>query len=394
MKTLIKVIPFINPAYNHIKTYGAIILKKILIFILCFLLLITPLGVCGMELSAQSAILIEAETGRVLYSKNSGKRMGMASTTKIMTALVALDKYNPADIITASYKAANTEGSSIYLKSGEKMSLEHVLYGLMLASGNDAAVAIAEHIGKNEYTFAQYMNNKAINLGLKDTHFENPNGLSHENHYTTAYDLAMITREAMKNEIFREIVSTKNKVLKSLSGENDRYIKNHNKLLWQYENCVGVKTGFTKKDGRCLVSAATKNNVNLIAVTLNAPNDWSDHEKMLDYGFDYLKNKKIINTAKYAGNVYVKNGIVDNVECIFAKDFSVSLNKDDKLIIKKKFISSIDAPVKKGDTAGYAEIYINGVKIGEVDILTNQNVDLTDKNKFIRQFTSMLLNLI
>lgn len=369
-------------------------MKKLFALLLCFMIISNSTLVSALDLSAQSAVLLDADTGRVIYSKNSRKKMGMASTTKIMTALVALDKYNPSDVVTASYKASMTEGSSIYLKPNEKMSLEDVLYGLMLASGNDAAVAIAEHIGKNQYTFVEYMNKKVINLGLNDTHFENPNGLSDKNHYTTAYDLAMITREAMKNEIFRGIVSTKNKVLKSLSGENDRYVKNHNKLLWQYDNCIGVKTGFTKKDGRCLVSAAAQDDVNLIAVTLNAPDDWNDHKKMFDFGFDCMSKKKIISKGKYAGNVKVNNGINDNTRCIFKENFFVSIKEDDEVMIKKNLIYNMNAPVKKGDTAGYAEIYINGISFGRVDIITDQTIDLTYKNKFIRQFTSMLINLI
>ena len=238
------------------------------------------------------------------------------------------------------------------------------------------------------------MNNKAISLGLNDTHFENPNGLPCDRHYTTAYDLAMITREAMKNKTFREIVSTKNKVLKSSSGENDRYIKNHNKLLWQYEGCVGVKTGFTKKDGRCLVSAAYKNGITLIAVTLKAPDDWNDHKKLFDYGFDRLSVKKVITGGKKAGNVVVNNGIFKSSECIYAEDFIISVEENDITEIKVFLPKSIDAPVKNGDTAGYARVLINGKTAGEVEIIVNTDVDLTDETRLIRQFINLLIRLI
>ena len=365
------------------------------IFLLLFLIVFTqPLQIRAFELSAESAVLIDAETGRVIYSKNSRERMGMASTTKIMTALVALDKYNPDDVVTASYKASNTEGSSIYLKPGEKMSLEHVLYGLMLASGNDASVAISEHIAGNEYTFVEYMNRKAANLNLLDTHFENPNGLSHENHYTTAYDLSQITREALKNEKFRQVVSTKNKVLKSLSGENDRYIKNHNKLLWQYDGCIGVKTGFTKKDGRCLVSAAEKDGITLIAVTLNAPDDWNDHKKLFDYGFSNLTHKRVIRKGEKAKTVNVNNGVLGSVDCIFSKEISVSVKKEENVLVKLFVPEVVDAPVKEGQQIGFAKVYVDQVQVDETSVIASQNIDVTKETKLVQQFINLFTILI
>ncbi len=237
------------------------------------------------SLSARSAVLIELESGRVLLEKNANSRMGMASTTKIMTALTALTLAKPEDILTVPKGAVGIEGSSVYLTAGERLSVRELLYALLLSSANDAAAALALCLSGSIEAFADKMNECAAALGLKDTHFVNPHGLYDGEHYTTAYELALITREALKNDTLAKIFATYKTNIPLCGKENGRLLVNHNKLLRTYEGAIGVKTGFTKKTGRCLVGAARRDGMTLISVTLNAPDDWRDHTAMLDYGF-------------------------------------------------------------------------------------------------------------
>lgn len=240
------------------------------------------------SVSAQAAVMTEVSSGKILYSKNADKVLPMASTTKIMTALVAVEAAGDRldEVVEISDSAAGVEGSSMYLEKGEKMTLRELLYGLMLSSGNDAAVAIAENIGGSVEGFVDMMNQKAAEMGLTSTHFVNPNGLPDESHYSSANDMAKMTCHAMKNPDFAEIVGTKSY---NISGEGKSYprtLSNHNKLLRMYEGCIGVKTGFTKAAGRCLVSCAERDGLMLVCVTLNAPDDWNDHTLMFNYGFE------------------------------------------------------------------------------------------------------------
>ena len=255
--------------------------------LLIFSLLITQNAI-AVDLSARAAALIDGKSGKVLFEKNKDERLPMASTTKIMTGLLACESKKMKKVVTVSPVASGTEGSSLWLEPGEKQTLENLTYGLMLRSGNDAAVAIAEYLGGSTEAFALMMNERAKKIGVQNTGFQNPNGLDAEGHFTTAYDLALISREAMKNKKFRKIVSAKNKTIPWESSEWDRSLTNHNKMLWRYEGCNGIKTGFTKKSGRCLVTSAKRGKTELICVTLNAPDDWNDHTKMLDYGFETL----------------------------------------------------------------------------------------------------------
>lgn len=262
----------------------------------------------ALSVSAQSAVLIEAESGTVIYSKNADTPLPMASTTKIMTALTALELASPNTEIAADAAAVGIEGSSVYLVENEKLTLEQLLYALMLESANDAAAAIAIGLCGSIEAFAKEMNRKATDIGLKQTHFTNPHGLDDENHYTTAYELAVITRYALNNDLFRQIVSTRKTTIPHADSEADRLLVNHNKLLRQYDGCIGVKTGFTKRSGRCLVSAAERDGVTVIAVTLNAPNDWDDHTALLDYGFSCYQSVLLCKKEQYLFPVSVVNG--------------------------------------------------------------------------------------
>ncbi len=258
---------------------------KKLIFVLCFIITFhNPAKAEAISLSAASAILIDSTTGRVIYEKNADKKMPMASTTKIMTAICTIENINSNVPIKVNSDAAGIEGSSIYLKAGERITIKELLCGMLLNSGNDAATALALEVGGSVEGFSEIMNKTAIKIGANSTNFSNSSGLYEDNHYTTARDLAKISAYAMENPLIRWIVSSKE--LKISNGDKGaRFLKNHNKLLWQYEGCTGIKTGYTKKCGRCLVSSAKRGSRELIAVTLNAPDDWRDHKILFDYGF-------------------------------------------------------------------------------------------------------------
>ena len=274
----------------------------------CVLALLLVLPRAG-AVSARAAIVIDADTGETLFEQNADSRLPMASTTKIMTALVALGEGDLDRVYTVKPEYAAVEGSSMYLKAGETLSLQDTLYGLMLASGNDAAVAIAGECG-GMTAFVGKMNAKAAELGLTDTHFDNPNGLPSDTHYTTAHELAKITAAALKDPVFRQIVSTKSC---TVSGHA---LSNHNRLLSMYDGAIGVKTGFTRAAGRCLVSAAERNGRTIIAVTLNDPNDWNDHREMLDAGFAQYSEVTLHTAGDTIANARVFGGDTASVPLV------------------------------------------------------------------------------
>ena len=260
-------------------------------FLLVFVMLLTllPCRAEAIQLSATAAILMDADSGEILYEKDAGRRMRIASTTKIMTALVALDRARLTDTITVT-AAHMVEGSSMYLKPGETVTVEELLYGLMLCSGNDAALALADCCGGLE-EFVQAMNDKAAELGMQDTSFANPNGLDDEDHYSTARDMAVLAAYAAQNPTFRRICSTRTATVGS------RTMTNHNKLLSQVEGCIGMTTGYTKAAGRTLVSCAQRDGCRLVAVTLCDGNDWADHKSLYEMGFAAQSEKNTEETA-------------------------------------------------------------------------------------------------
>ena len=275
----------------------------------------------SLDVSAQSAILMEAMSGEVIYQKNADLHLPMASTTKIMTALVAIDKMPLDTVIEVSPAAVGIEGSSVYLFAGERLTLEELLYAMLLESANDAATAIAVAISGSVEDFAVLMNQKAEDLGLTDTHFTNPHGLDHEEHYTTARELGLIAAEVLRCPELQTITSTRQKNISHNGSGGIRLLINHNKLLRSYEGCIGLKTGFTKRSGRCLVSAAERDGVTLIAVTLNAPNDWNDHEAMLDHGFAAYESVLLCEVGDYRRPLWIESGtqsyvMVENREAL------------------------------------------------------------------------------
>ncbi|MDP4153073.1 MAG: D-alanyl-D-alanine carboxypeptidase family protein [Bacillota bacterium] len=336
------------------------------------------------DVSAQSAILIEETTGKVLFERNADARRPMASITKIMTAVVALENSNLTDKVQVSPKAVAVEGSKMYLKAGETVTMEELLYGLMLASGNDAANAIAEHVAGDNENFVKLMNAKAHELHLANTSFETPSGLDGDDHYTSARDFANLTAEALKNRDFATIVSTKSK--RFSNDEGVRLIVNHNRLLSIYKYAVGVKTGFTKKSGRCLVSAAEKDGVTLIAVTLNAPDDWDDHSKLLDYGFSCVhKITPADDSDRY--DLHVVNSPVSSISVSPKPDRSIMLFGEDesKLTKSVELEHFVYAPVKRGDIVGRISYYQNGDCVGSIPLVSNEDAPMLEskrKNSF------------
>lgn len=345
--------------------------------------------------SARSAILIEKDSGRVLFEKNSEEKLPMASTTKIMTAAVALESRELDREIEISESAAGVEGSSMYLQKGEVMTLRDLLYGLMLSSGNDAAVAIAEDIAGSGEKFAELMNEKAAQIGMKNSHFTNPNGLPDENHYSTAADMARLCAYAMKNPTFCEIAATKNYKISGGKVAYPRALSNHNRLLNMYDGCVGVKTGFTKAAGRCLVSAAQRGGMTLICVTLNAPDDWNDHMSLFDYGFSTYKYTKIADSEIPACGVAV-NGSADGAVPLYPeRDMFYPLAEGEGFSEETQTYPELSAPMRSGETAGKISVTIceseSGARIGtaELPLIVKNDVECVGaaayKNSFIEE---------
>ena len=326
----------------------------------------------AVSVSAQSAVLIECESGNVIFSKNSDTRLPMASTTKIMTALVVIESCNLSDTVKISKAACGIEGSSVYLREGEIFTVKELLYALMLASANDAATALALYVSGSEEAFADKMNEKASELGLSDTHFKNPHGLEDDEHYTTTKELALIAAHASKNEVFRSICSTKKIIIKRESKESARLLTNHNKMLSSYDGCFGIKTGFTKASGRCLVSGAERDGLSLIAVTLNAPDDWQDHKSMLDYGFSLYEKVTLLKAGELSLPLDLIGSLQSTVLCTNSSDIYAILPKGTPLpeftVEMKRFEY---APVDKGECVGRIVYKYKGKIIAQSEIITS-----------------------
>ena len=329
--------------------------------------LLLPVRVCA--LSAEKAILMDSATGRVMYAQDADSRSLIASTTKIMTALVVCEQCNVLDRMRIPKEAVGLEGSSMYLQEGEILTIQELLYGLMLHSGNDAAVALAIYCGGTVEGFAQLMNDKARQLGMDSTHFENPNGLDAPAHYSTAHDLAILASYAMENPIFQKTVSTKNITI------GQRYLRNHNKLLWQVEGADGVKTGYTRAAGRILVSSAIRDGRRLVAVTINAPDDWRDHAVLLSQGFSDFQNRRVVTSGDVIGFAEIAGGQSGSVQLLAAEDFDYALASHEtvKLIIPGS--GFVYAPVTAGADAGFAHVCIAGKSVGKVPLCYGETIE-------------------
>ncbi|WP_010273935.1 D-alanyl-D-alanine carboxypeptidase family protein [Paenibacillus senegalensis] len=320
--------------------------------------------------NAEAAALIDVTSGRILHSSGGDKPMRIASLTKIMTAIVAIEHGELSDSITVSRRAFGKEGSSIYLKLGEEMSLHHLLYGLMLRSGNDAAVAIAEHVGGSLEGFVYLMNQKAEELGMDNSQFMNPHGLDEEGHYSTANDMAKLTAYALKNPVFQEIVKTERKRVSRADESWDTIWYNKNKMLHFYEGADGVKTGYTRLARRCLVSSATRNGQQLAVVTLNDPNDWVDHRELLDYGFQYFPLEEVVQRGASA-----QEGLV------YGSSFSYALAEGEREQLERQVTAiPVDSVDYRFGERGRATFYLNGKTIGSIPLYEANSLRLLEQS--------------
>lgn len=333
-------------------------LKRIIAFCLVFGVFISSVAIkvsgSSVYVSASSAILLNADTGEIIYEKNANERRGIASTTKIMTALLAIEQGNWSEEVAVQGNDVLIEGTSIGLKAGDKVSLETLVYGMLLESGNDAANVTASAVAGDRARFVDMMNERALSLGLNNTSFKNPSGLTQDGHYSTAYDMAVLACCAVSNEAFRNICSAK--TYRAYYGGSDcfRTFRNHNKLLGVCDGVFGVKTGFTKASGRCLVSAAMRDDTVLVAVTLNASDDWNDHKKLYDLGFSKLVSNKL-NIEKV--KIPVVGSDKQIIEAEPCEDINIrSLTNSYKADVQMFCERFLYADVKKGDVVGFVRV--------------------------------------
>ena len=343
----------------------------------------SPLSQALPTVSAQSAILVNAEDGTVYFSKNADAPLGMASTTKLMTALCAAEACEPEQLVTVSPQAVGVEGSSVYLVAGEQLTMRELLYALLLSSANDAAAAIAIEIDGSVERFAERMNRRAADMGLCSTHFTNPHGLYDENHYTTAAELAVLAAEVLRIPLLREIVGTYKTTISHDGKPDTRLLVNHNKLLRTYEGAIGMKTGFTKKTGRALVSAAERDGLTLIAVTLNAPDDWRDHTAMLDYGFASYEKVTLCAAGSFLFHLPVTGGEEEHVTLTNLTELTLTLPKEREE--PRYTVTGTSrfwfAPVKEGDAFGTVTISCEGKSVSSPLIAAHAVSELSSPKK-------------
>ncbi len=322
--------------------------------------------------SATSFVLMDADTGDVLSSRNSDLPLPMASTTKIMTCILALEEKDLDDQVVIPKEAVGVEGSSVYLTKGEKLKLEELLYALMLESANDSAVAIACHVSGGVDAFVEKMNEKAGEIGMSTTRFQNPHGLPSDTHYSTARDLAKLMKYCLQNSTFCEMTGAKTHSI-SAPGGKTRYLSNHNKLLRLYEDCIGGKTGYTKAAGRCLVSAAQRNGKTLICSTLGDPNDWKDHMALFDYGFSQYTDQVISDIGSHRFTIPVIGGKTSEIS-VYNKDvFSLPLRQGEVIQTKIELPRFVYAGVKDGDEIGYVVHYRGEKEIKRIPLVAEES---------------------
>lgn len=335
------------------------------------------------QTSAVSAILIEADTGTVVYEKNADAQRAMASTTKIMTAILTIEAGELDREFTVDSMAIRVEGTSMGLREGDRVSRRDLLYGILLPSGNDAANAAAVSVSGSIGAFAELMNQKAQELGLSDTHFVTPSGLDADGHYTTARDLARLTAFAMKNETFREIVCCSSADVEFGNPPYMRTLYNSNKMLKRYEGAIGVKTGFTDNARRCLVSAADRDGVTLIAVTLNAGDDWNDHTKMLDYGFSKVHSYPL--ELSCSEKVAVAGTGKSVAVCADSDEIALLPEQRERLTRRVLLPSFVYGTVKKGDVLGNIEFSLDGEVVKSCPLMAAETVETDDSELSIWQ---------
>lgn len=336
----------------------------------------------ALTVDAKAAVLIDGASGRVLFAQNADQKLPMASTTKIMTAILALENCALNETVVAGKNAAGVEGTSIYLSEGESLSMEHMLYGLMLRSGNDAAVAIAEHVAGSVPKFVEMMNAKADELGA-DAHFVNPNGLPAEGHAASALGMAKIMRHAMTLPDFRQITGTQRKVIPWVGNEYSRVLQNKNRLLSSYEGTTGGKTGFTKSAGRCLVFSAERDGLELIGVVLNCPTWFDTAETILDYGFDNYRAETALSKGQTAGTALIQGGSERSVPVVAGGSLSSAIARGKPFTVRYEYLP-LSAPVRRGDVVGSAKMESDGEVLASCPLLAAEDVGEWDLGEALR----------
>ncbi len=344
-------------------------MKRTIVRTAAFLLTAVLLCPAAKAVSAQKAVVMDADTGRILYERQARDRSLIASTTKIMTALVICQQCNVLDRVAIPAEAVGIEGSSMYLQEGEVLTVQELLYGLMLRSGNDAAVALAIYCGGTVEGFAELMNDKARELGLRDTHFVNPNGLDAPNHYSTALDLAKLAAYAMEDPIFARTVGAKTVTI------GQRVLTNHNKLLWQLPGAEGVKTGYTRAAGRLLVSSARREGRRLICVTINDPDDWADHKALLEQGFRDYTPTTVVEQGQVLGYRHIFGGDGTHVPLVAAEEFvwPLALGEEPEVLLSPEYFSH--GPIEQGAEAGTAYLVLGSHTIGQIPLLWGSSLE-------------------
>ena len=326
------------------------------------------------ETSAEAYILMDADSGRVLLARNETQEKSIASTTKIMTAVVALEHGCLSDVVTVK-KSHLKEGSSMYLAEGESLTMEELLYGLLLPSGNDAAECIADYCGDGKDHFVTWMNEKASELGMTHSSFANPSGLDESGHYSCALDMAHLAAYAMKDPTFARIAGTKTVTA------GTRTMGNHNKLLGSFDGCIGLKTGYTSGAGRTLVTCAERDGLRLIAVTLHDSKDWDDHIVLYEYGFtEYHRQRPVKRGESYAA-VAVRCGEATAVRAIAAQSFAYPISEGETISVRTELPKTVQAPVQKGQKLGELVLLLDNREIGRVDLVSNCAVAAIKENK-------------
>ncbi len=353
---------------------------------LALTVLLCPAGYAAGD-HAAGAVLMDAESGRVLYGHDAHKPRLIASTTKLMTALVAVERAGDLDeTVTVKGEWLGSEGSSIYLRAGEEITLRGLLYGLLLQSGNDAAMVIACHTAGSMEEFVELMNRRAAELGMKDSSFANPSGLDHENHYSTPYDMALLARACLNNSTVAELCATKSVTV------GTRTFVNHNKLLWRCEGCVGMKTGFTEKAGRTLVSAAVRDGQTLICVTLNDGDDWNDHRKLLDYGFRTYPRQVLCRAGEVLGAVAVEGSLIPTMPVAAKGELGYPLKAGEQLVPEVELLRSATAPLPPGVQLGELRWRLDGEVVAQMPLVSqgNAGLDLREPLTFLERLRTLL----
>lgn len=375
-------------------------MKRIISIVLTVLVLINAAPVVSFgateppAILAETAVVIDAKTGQVLYDKNMNDLREPASTTKVITALLALENLDLNKLVTIDAETPFTEGSRVYLLEGEHVTVEQLMYALLLESANDAAVALGKEIGGSVPAFADMMNNKAKELGAKNTHFINPNGLHEEGHLTTAYDLAMIAKAAMTNEEFRKLVTTYRYIIPATNMQDTRYLYNTNRLIYdertkvlvngvqrpaKYDGATGIKTGYTSHAGGCLIAGAKRGDTELISVVMKSTDEgrFADSIALLDYAFENYKSVKAMDAGTILGEIPVKRGSERKVQVVAKEDAFATLpfEASPSLVNTKiKLYDKVQAPVVKGQKVGEVEIYEGDQLLGKVDAITTAGI--------------------